>query len=238
MTDQEKLQKLFDAALRDSSPVEKAPTRAVPSPSVATRAVPETQAIPVAASAPAKAASAPAQADRATLSAEEVPVLDKAAAEELGVLLDAQIRRQKRKRRRESLVMAVFLIGLTGGSSAWFVHSPERVQALFSVIAEIRSVGDIKAMVAKYEAALQRVKVRGEQIDQATTSMGVKITGDEKDQYFDAEMKEMMGGEGKTSGDRAALLQKTFGKMKDEHGNPSGQLADSLGEMDLPGREQ
>lgn len=238
MTDQEKLQKLFDAALRDSSPVEKAPTRAVPSPSLATRVEPETREIPLAASVPAQSASKPAQAERATLSAEEVPVLDKAAAEELGILLDAQIKRQKSKRRRESLVMAVFLIGLTGGSSAWFVNSPERVQALFSVIAEIRSVGDIQAMVAKYEAALERVKVRGEQLDQATTSMGVKITGDEKDQYFDAEMKEMMGGEGKTSGDRAAMLQKNFGKMQDEHGKPGEQLANSLGEMDLPGMEQ
>lgn len=235
MTDQEKLQRLFDAALRDSSPVEKAPTRAVPSPSVSPQAEPETREIPAAASAPAKAASAPVSGDRALLSAEEVPTLDKAAAEELGILLDAQIKRQKSKRRRESLVMAVFLIGLTGGSSAWFVHSPERVKALFAVIAEIRSVGDIQAMVAKYEAALQRVKVRGEQIDMATTSMGVKITGDEKDQYFDAEMKEMMGGEGKTSGDRAALLEKTYGKMKDK---PGASLADSLGEMDLPGREQ
>jgi hypothetical protein len=235
MTDQEKLQKLFDAALRDSSPVEKTPTRAVPKPLVAPQAEPETREIPVTASVPAKAASKPADAERALLSAEEIPTLDKAAAEELGILLDAQMLRQKRKRRRESLVMAVVLIGLTGGGSAWFVHSPQRVQAFLSVIAEIRSVGDIKAIVAKYEAALQRVKVRGEQIDQATTSMGVKITGDEKDQYFNAEMKAMMGGEGKTSGDRAAMLQKSFGKMKDK---PGASLADSLGEMDLPGREQ
>ncbi len=231
MTDQEKLQKLFDAALRDSSPVEKAPTRAVPNPTVASKAESETKEIPAVASAPAKADTDP-------LPVEEVPVLDKAAAEELGILLDAQIRRQKRRHRRESLVTALVLIGLTGGGSAWFVKSPDRVHALVATIAEIRSVGDIQAMVAKYDAALQRVKVRGEQIDQATGSMGVKITGDEKDQYFDAEMKEMMGGEGKTAGNRAAMLQKTFGKMQEEHGKPGEQIASSLDEMDLPGMEQ
>lgn len=219
MTDQEKLQKLFDAALRDSSPVAKAPTQAVPKPSATQPATPEIQEKNVATCVTAEAVTAPQPV------APE-PVLDKAAADELGALLDEQIRRRKRKHRIESLVTAVVLIGLTGGSAGWFVQSPDRVQAFLSAIAEIRSVGDVKSMVAKYEAALKRISVRGEQIDQATSAMGVKSNGkDEKDPYFNAEMKQMMGGEGKTVGDRAGRMQQAFGKMQEEHGKPSENVA-------------
>jgi hypothetical protein len=221
MTDQEKLQKLFDAALRDSSPVEKAPTRAVPKAAAELPAAPKPERKPVATCALAEPESTPQPVVA-------VPVLDKAAAEELGTLLDEQIRRKKRRRRIESLVTAVVLIGLTGGSAGWFVQSPERVHALVSAIAEIRSVGDVKSMVAKYDAALKKVSARGQQIDEATNAMGVKSDGnDEKDPNFDSEMTQMMGGEGRTTGNRANRMQQAFGKMKEEHGTTNEQVAAS-----------
>jgi hypothetical protein len=218
MTDQEKLQKLFDAALRDSTPIEKAPTRALPL-TPAAHAAPKIQEKPV-------IASAPATPDTASQPAVEAPVLDKEAAEELGALLDEQVRRRKRKHRIESMVAAVVLIGLTGGSAGWFVQSPERVQAILTVIAEIRSVGDVKSMVAKYEAALKRISARGQQIDQASSAMGVKPSEkDEKDAYFDSEMKQLMGGEGKTAGDRAGGMRQAFGEMQEKHGSSSEHVA-------------
>ena len=231
MTDQEKLQKLFDAALRDSSPVEKAPTRVVPMASAALPATPTSAEKPVAPTVEPDTAPQPV--------ATTEPILDKAAAEELGALLDEQIRRKKRQRRRESLVAALVLLGITGGGSAWFVQSPERVQALLSAISEIRSVGDVKSMVAKYQDALNRISARGQQIDQATKAMGITSNGkDEEDPYFDAEMKQMMGGEGKTMGDRAKGMQKAFGDMQKEHGNPARQVATSLDEENSFGWEQ
>jgi len=229
MTDQEKLQRLFDAALRDSTPVEKAPTRAVPQSPVVQPTTPIIAEKPAVPAAPV----VNQDPDRQLLAV--APALDKAAAEELGVLLDAQIRRSKRKHRRESLAAALVLFGLTGGGTAWFVQSPERVQALTSAISEIRSVGDVKSMVAKYQEALKRVSARGQQIDQATLAMGVKSNGeDEKDPYFDAEMKQMMGGEGKTTGDRAGKMQKAFGDMQKEHGDPAGQVANALEDANTP----
>ena len=224
MTDQEKLQKLFDAALRDSSPVEKAPTRAVPMPSEAPKAAPQSEE---------KTAAAPvavvSDSTRQTLAAE--PAFDKTAAEQLGVLLDEQIRRKKRMHRTESLVTAIVLVALTGGSGAWFVQSPDRVHAFVSAIAEIRSVGDVKSMVAKYDAALERVSSRGQQIDEASKAMGITSNGkDEKDPYFDAEMKQMMGDEGKTMGDRAGRMQQAFGEMQEEHGDSDGQVVNVLDE--------
>ena len=214
MTDQEKLQKLFDAALRDSTPLEKPPTRAVPKPSVAPTVSQETTSDAPATTAPVKEPTV------------EQPLFDKAAAEELGVLLDEQMLRKKRRHRVESRVAAIVLIGISAGSAGWFVQSPERVQAFLSVVAEIRSVGDVKAIVAKYDAALKRISERGRQIDSATTAMGVvnKDIGNE-DPYFDAEMKQMMGGEGKTSGDRAKRMQQAFGKVQQEHGATAGHFA-------------
>lgn len=223
MTDQEKLQRLFDAALRDTSPIEKAPTRAVPQPvaPLQVEPMPEERPAPVAA-APVTEVVEPA---RQTITPVE---LDKEAAEELGALLDEQVARRKRKHRIESMVAALVLIGGTGGTAGWFVQSPERVQAFLSVVAEIRSVGDVKGMVAKYEAALKRISARGQQIDQASASMGVKASKeDEKDAYFDAEMKQMMGGEGKTVGARAGNMEKSFGKMRKKHGISADHVANA-----------
>ena len=120
MTDQAKLQSLFDAAMRDCSPIEKAPTRAVPP----TPAIPHFEPRTPEPAAPAIVAP-PVEPARQTV---EV-VFDKDAAEELGALLDEQVLRKKRRHRRESLIAALVLIGLTGGGSGWFVSSPARVHA-------------------------------------------------------------------------------------------------------------
>lgn len=223
MTDKEKLQQLFDAALKAPTDFSSGPPkRATPnSPAAA-------WAMPAAALAPAPNPPAPVLeplSDEAAHLAKTAPAtaavpLDKAAAEELGVLLDDQIRRQNRKRRRGALVAATVLFGLTGGGSAWFVQSPDRIEAFTSAVSEIRSVGDVNSMVAKYQAALDRISVRGQQIDHATTAMGVKPgAGDEVDPHMDAEMKEMMGGEGTTVGQRNSALQKSFGNKIQPNGS-------------------
>lgn len=222
MTDQEKLQKLFDAALRDSTPVQKTPTRAVPQPALTQPAQP---AEPIVAEKPV-APAAEVISERQHL--EATPEFDKAAADELGALLDEQIKRKKRKHRMESMVLAIVLTSVTGGTGIWFVQSPERVQAFVSAIAEIRSVGDVKSMVAKYQDALKRISARGQQIDQATKAMGVTSTGDEEDPYFEAEMKQMMGGEGKTVGGRNKAMKQAFGDMQKEHGAAHKELANAL----------
>ena len=99
------------------------------------------------------------------------------------------------------------------------MQSPERVQAFTSAMREIRSVGDVKSLVAKYQEALERISARGQQIDQASAAMGAVVTAeDEKDPYLDEEMKAMMGGEGKTIGDRSKRMQEAFGHMENEHG--------------------
>jgi len=163
-------------------------------------------------------------------------VLDKAAAEELGILLDEQNGRKKRAARRATLCTLLFFLGTTGGFSAWFVQNPDRVQAFKDAMRDIRSVGDIQSMVAKYDAALERIEVRSKQIDQASIAMGIDPTkvSESEDPYMDAEMKQMMGSEGekggkkaRTVGQRNSMLKEKFGHMEKDHAPAQAKESDA-----------
>jgi hypothetical protein len=66
--------------------------------------------------------------------------------------------RQKRKRRRKLIGTFVVLLGLNGGGLGGFVQSPSRLLAFREAMADIRSVGDVAAMVAKYQVALDETQ--------------------------------------------------------------------------------
>ncbi|RYD77850.1 MAG: hypothetical protein EOP84_15000, partial [Verrucomicrobiaceae bacterium] len=127
MTDQEKLQKLFQAALQDSSELSKSPTRAfptsssVPSPASVAVSAPFTHPIPVAPEAPAQAAVEEAQAVLPSNAG-----LDEKTSNELGILLDEQRTRLARKRRRDTLVVLGVMFALCGSGFGWFVQDPAR----------------------------------------------------------------------------------------------------------------
>ncbi len=225
MTDKDKLQKLFQAALLDASEERVTLARAYPkstldslaaqaatppSPLVTPQPLPEPVAmapVPVAA-----AVTPPTDLVQPMANAG----LDAVSAEELRILLEEQHRRLKRRRRRELVTSLVVFLGITGGGFGWFVTSPERVQAVRDAVKEVRSVGDIAGMLAKYQKALDKIATRAQDIDAATESMGVSSSlAGLKDVNMDAEMKEMMGGEGKTVGERNRLLQEKFGSVKE-----------------------
>jgi hypothetical protein len=193
MTDPEKLQQLFQAALK-APPTEGKATLARAFPTPAPLAAPEPVAEIIFTPLPNAG-------------------LDHAASAELGALLDDQMARQKRRRKRELIGTLIVVFGLTGGGLGWFVQSPTRIQAFREAVADIRSVGDVAAMVAKYQVALDKIATRSSQIDQATEAMGGSANQDGmKDVNMDAEMQAMMGGEGKTTGQRNEMLQKSFSK--------------------------
>jgi hypothetical protein len=211
MTNQEKLQKLFEAALKSqpedylAHPLK---NRAVPaSPALEAHKEPA----PPPAGVADQEACEPAPANR-TMSAGE--------AEELGILLDEQIRRRRRRHRMEALVTALVLLGMTVGGLAWFVRDPSRVQAFQEAMRDIRSVGDIKSLVASYQNSLDRISARSNQIDGASMAMGIDPSNcADEDPYMEAEMKEMMGGEGgQTVGSRNQRLMENFGHMAEKNG--------------------
>jgi hypothetical protein len=230
MTDKQKLQQLFDAALKAPTDFNAVtPQRAFPTPVLDVMPAPASveRIEPAPPAATLMTAVDEVTADAPSKAPTMAAVLDDAASAELAVLLDEQIRRKKRRHRMEALVTAVVLLGSVGGGSAWFVQSPQRVAAFKEAMRDIRSVGDVKSLVAKYQNALDRVAARSQQIDQATAAMGVKPSdGTEEDPYFDAEMKQMMGGKGKTVGDRNRALQKNFADMaKENGGEPKATLS-------------
>jgi hypothetical protein len=147
--------------------------------------------------------------------------LDEASSTELAALLDEQHRRIRRQRRRQSLIALGVLFGFAGGGYAWFIQSPQRVQAFREATHDIRSVGDVASVVSKFNKALEKIKVHAAQVDNATTTMGIDPAKDDgKDPYLESEMKEMMGGEGKTTGERNRLLKERFGGMEKTGSQP------------------
>lgn len=228
MTDKQKLQQLFDAALK--TPVANeglAPKRAFPTPVLDPLA--ESAPAPMPAftpvSAPVAAATPQPQpvfdkVEETPAAEPEFPALDKEAAEELGALLDERIARKRRRRKLELVVTLILFFGSTVGGTAWFIQSPARITALKEAIRDIRSYGDINSMVAKYQEYINKIGVRNQQIDQASSNLGVDTTkvgpGDET---MDAEFKQMMGGqEGKTLGDRNKAMHAAFGNRVEKAG--------------------
>ena len=81
---------------------------------------------------------------------------------------------------------------------------------------DIRSIGDVKSIVAKYQAALDKIGARSKQIDHATVTMGVSANQDDAvDPNMNAEMLSLMGGEGKTTGQRNQIVDNAFGSKKE-----------------------
>lgn len=139
-------------------------------------------------------------------------------SDEFAGIIDQKIARGRKKQRISSIVTLFLLIGVTFGGLGWFVSDPGRINALTTVISEIRSAGDFKSIVAKYQKALDKVAVRGDQIDEATGLMGGNAQADPgaADAHFDQEMREMAGPNGgpTVAGRNAKLVQK-FGHAKD-----------------------
>lgn len=207
---------LPEGYVQQEAPQAAAPQQfAQPSPQQYAQPAPQqyAQAVPMQAVQPQSAQAGPVESSLVELDERGAASLDNTISAELGAILDAKVAKEKRKKRNGRLVLLGLFLGATGGASAWVVTNPERVEAFKAVAAEIRSVGDIQGMVAKYQKALDKIAVRGEQIDAATISMGVDpaSAAGMADQGFDKEMREMMGEDGgPTTAARNAKLQEKF----------------------------
>ena len=225
-TDKDKLQKLFQAALNDAALDKPTLKRAFPTPAPLEQPVAQPLVMPTLQAVMQVAPEASPVASNPDF-VQPLPNagLDEAASEELKMLLDEQHLRLRRKRRRDSLLFAAFLFGTTGGGFGWFIQSPERVHAVTSAIKEVRSAGDVMAIVGSYKKALAKIATRSTQIDTATESMGVSSSQvGMKDVDMDAEMSAMMGGEGKTVGQRNKLLREKFGSWEKNPPKSPGDL--------------
>ncbi len=145
MTHAEKLQQLFEAALKDPSDVHKLPTRAFPTPAGGSN--PDAcQPEPAAATAPAPV--------------EEIPVVnfDRVATASAGpgTRPDEQPRQEAGSNRSGVWLFLGLFLALAGCGFCWFVQSPQRVSAWQEAIRDVRSVGDATSIVSKYQAAMAK----------------------------------------------------------------------------------
>ena len=205
MTHAEKLQQIFDAALKDCSEPVKPLARAFPA-TLGTAAVTVSQPAPEPECMPEPVEEVPT-----TAAVSAGLIITPAESAELGRLLEEQQERESRKRRRDMWTSLAVVLVLIGGGSGWFVQSPQRVQALNEAVQDVRSLGDVSSLAARYQAALDKVAIRSKQIDTATESMGVSSNQDGvTDPTMDAETLAMMGGSGKTTRKRSELITQKF----------------------------
>lgn len=227
MAEREDLEKLFDAALHGK----KAPSR-FGTPEEQMKSVPAAFRRPAPAAAgkvnAAGDASEPSEREESAPDAKPTPAvrrdklaeasLDNTVNAELAAIMDEKVARDRRRRRRSLVITLLLLLGVAGGGIGWVVSNPHRYEALKMAMAEIKSVGDVKGMAAKYQKALDKVAVRGRQIDDAAAAMGVdpRSVDEHADSSIDESMKEMMGeGGGKTTAERDKLLGEKFNSVKE-----------------------
>ena len=151
-----------------------------------------------------------------------------AASAELATLLDQKMAKEKRRHQMQWMIIAAILVGGIGGSAAWFVQSPDRIDSLKSAVTEVQAATDVESLTGEYEKSLDKVAVRGSQLDQATEALGMSAELKEgEDAYMEDEMKSMMGGEGQTAGARARGMQSAFGDRAKKAGDtfqPNGEI--------------
>ena len=129
--------------------------------------------------------------------------------------------RRKKIRRLCSLVL---LLGLTGSSYAWYASSPEnqaKVHGLWSetktIAQDVKDGTDVVKIMDDYDAALDKVAVRGDQVRDASISLGQDPENDDAESRAQlAKQMKWVTGDERTAMDRDAQMQKRFGKFAKE----------------------
>lgn len=139
--------------------------------------------------------------------------------EDFVALLDEQDERRKQTSRKVNFI----LFGLFGvamaSMSVWYVVSRENQRKVADLILDIKASGNDFQMISsptglahRYDAALAQIETRAEDIDKASNSLGVDPKTVTED-GMDIEMKQMMGGKGRTTAERDKLLRGQLGKF-------------------------
>lgn len=187
-TDKEKLQKLFEAALREPEPPPVNKSESSP------QSAPPAVVQPTVSTSHGNDLEASGERLKTESMAAEASSMSGAASEELAALLDEQHLRKSRRRRLETLVTLGVLLGSMAGGWVWFNSDPHRKQALREVMNDIHTLSDARLIAVKYNDALDRIATRSRQINQASASLGADPTEPVSGTALDTQMKEFSGG--------------------------------------------
>ena len=212
MTAQEKIQELAMAALRSAPP-----PAGVPKPATF-MAAPEKLKAAIPAAAPAEPVAKAEPVVAAAAVTEPMPQPDARRFKdegdpELRAMIEEREAKQKKSLKVKSLAATFSLLALLGAAAGWVAVSPAaRAKAARIVPLFQESVRDVKSLAntkEKFDEALEKVAGHGSHIDEATRAMGVDpaSVSAEEEAELDGAMAEMMGGEGRTTGERNKELQ-------------------------------
>ncbi len=215
MHDQEKLSRLFDAALKEEDSPQVSQDN-IPSAGQPWQFVRQGQVAEPVAAAPAEPASAFRFVRPGTSESPSAPNYGE-SSEEFAQIIDRKILLRRQRNRRSFLVTLILFSAGTLGGAGWFVSSPTRVAAFKAALSDIRSVTDIAAIRAKYQKSLDKIAERRNHINDASAAMGVdpNSASAKEDAYMDDEMRQMMGSDGgPTVGERSRKLGAKYDEMK------------------------
>lgn len=132
---------------------------------------------------------------------------------DLSSLLDLQLHREVSESKRTNRVFLGGIAILMASGLVWYVASEtnrRKVDGLIQNVKESRKdvdqVSNPASMLGTYDEVLAKLGTRSTDIDTATRSMGVEPSTVKED-GMDKEMKDMMGGQGRTVGERDRSLK-------------------------------
>lgn len=161
---------------------------------------------------------------------------------DLSSLLDLQDERQEKDSKRTNRVILkscglVFVAVLV-----WYAVSSthrRQVDGLIQNVKEsrtdVKQMSNPKGIMGSYDEVLQKLGSRSEDIDTATRSLGVDPTTVKED-GMDPEMKGMMGGKGRTVGERERMVEGLAHMTGIELAEPNRSAADP--EVEPPAEPQ
>jgi hypothetical protein len=217
MTAQEKIQELAMAALRSAPP-----PAGVPKPATFMAAPEKLRAIPTAAPVEPVAkveVAAPVAAMPVTEAGlqPEAPAFKDEGCPELRAMIDEREAKKQTTQKRQSLAVTLSLLAMLAAAGGWFAVSPSAQAKVAKVVPLFKeSLRDVKTLAntkENFDKQLEQVGARGNQIDDASRALGVDPTTvpDEAGAELDTAMKDMMGGEGRTTSERNKEVQEKLG---------------------------
>jgi hypothetical protein len=233
MTTQEKIEQLALAALRSAPPPASTPK---PATYMAPFEKPKTVALVEGAKPASEPVPAVPAADRVDAEAPAKSV-QHASDPELRAEIEERDARIARSRRLQSIAASLTILGVLAAGGIWFATSPAARANAAAIIPALRqSVDDAKmigSLTEKYDEKLDQIAVRGDQIGDATRALGVDPDSlpDDVDPHMQAEMQQMMGGEGVTNVERDQAFKQRFGVV----GKLVGGRKDEAGKAAAPG---
>ena len=143
------------------------------------------------------------------------PACDSAETEEvdLSTLLDLQDERHLTESRQSTRLILRFCGFLLIVAGVWYAVSASNRRKVDGLIQDVKDsrrdlqqISSPEGMTGAYDQVLEKLGTRATDIDTATQSLGVDPASVPED-GMDAEMKTMMGGEGRTAGERQRVVE-------------------------------